>query len=101
MTYVAQYFHAFSALGKFDVAGRRVGGLTQILQSSWDMQNDYERRCRALLSALNVKQGEWSAATFSGYSDAKRQLLEFDSYKMTTKRSWIIEKRELDTVFCF
>ena len=98
MTYVAQYFHAFSSLSKFDVAGRRVGGLAQILQSSWDMQNDYEARCRALLSALDVKQKAWISSSFSGYADAKRQLLEFDNYKMTTKRSWIIEKRELDTV---
>jgi hypothetical protein len=30
MTYVAQYFHAFSALDKFGVAGRRVGALGQV-----------------------------------------------------------------------
>jgi hypothetical protein len=98
MTYIAQYFHAFSALGKFDIAGRRVGGLGQILQGSWDMQNDYESRCRALLQAVHEKQESWKASKFNGYTDAKKQLLEFNSYKLTTKREWIAEKRELDTV---
>jgi hypothetical protein len=99
MTYVAQYFHAFSALGKFDVAGRRVGGLGQLLQGTWDMQNDYETRCRSLFSSMEQMQLQWSKSTFAGYMDAKRQLTEFENYKMTTKRSWVSEKRELDAVF--
>lgn len=40
MTYVAQYFHAFSAQDKFGVAGRRVGNLGNILGAVWEMQND-------------------------------------------------------------
>ena len=98
MTYVAQYFHAFSALGKFDVAGRRVGALGQVLKSSWDMQHDYEKRSRILISNLKYIQQTWTDATFSGYTDAKNQLVEFETYKATTKREWVSEKRDLDTV---
>jgi hypothetical protein len=98
MTYIAQYFHAFSALGKFDVAGRRVGALGQILQNAWDMQHDYEKRARVLISNLRYQQDSWASATFSGYSDAKRQLVEFETYKATTKREWVTEKGELDAV---
>ena len=98
MTYIAQYFHAFSALGKFDVAGRRVGALGQILQNAWDMQHDYEKRARVLISNLRYQQDAWASATFSGYTDAKRQLVEFETYKGTTKREWVTEKGELDAV---
>ena len=98
MTYVAQYFHAFSALGKFDVAGRRVGALGNILANAWEMQHDYEKRARVLISNVKYTQQTWSSAQFTGYADAKNQLHEFESYKATTKREWVSEKRELDTV---
>jgi hypothetical protein len=98
MTYVAQYFHAFSALDKFGVAGRRVANLGQILQGSWEMQNDYEKRAQALINNLAQIQQFWNSCRFNGYADAKRQLIEFEAYKATTKRSWVTEKRELDTL---
>ena len=46
MTYIAQYFHAFSAVDKMEVAGRRVGKFASALQSAWEMKNDYEERVR-------------------------------------------------------
>lgn len=101
MTYVAQYFHAFSALGKFDVAGRRVGTLGQILQGTWDMQNDYEKRAKNLIANLAQIQASWSKSQFNGYADGKRQLVEFETYKATTKRQWVAEKQDLDSVFVF
>lgn len=72
MTYVAEYFHAFSNLGKttlsflmylcsllvlttpYDVidkvetAGRRVAQFAEVMASVWEMQNDYERRVLAV-----------------------------------------------------
>ncbi|KAH6569676.1 hypothetical protein BASA50_002128 [Batrachochytrium salamandrivorans] len=96
MTYVAQYFHAFSALDKFGVAGRRVGQLGQVLQQAWEMQNEYERRVSELLALVSGIQTTWGGANFSGYPDARRQLNEFETYKGTTKRGWITERRDLD-----
>eukprot|EP00842_Homolaphlyctis_polyrhiza_P005238 jgi/Hompol1/5715/HPOL_004659-RA len=98
MTYVAQYFHAFSALDKYGVAGRRVGQLGQVLQQAWEMQNEYERRVTELLTAIKSVQSTWGNASFSGYPDARRQLAEFENYKATTKRAWVTERREIDTL---
>jgi hypothetical protein len=98
MTYVAQYFHAFSALGKFDVAGRRVGALGNLLQGAWDMQNDYETRARNLIEGVAAVKKQWSATSFNGYLDAKQKMSDFEDYKMTTKRVWVSEKRELDSL---
>ncbi|RUS25259.1 hypothetical protein BC938DRAFT_472411 [Jimgerdemannia flammicorona] len=44
MTYVAEYFHAFSALDKVETAGRRVAKFAEVMNSVWEMQHDYERR---------------------------------------------------------
>lgn len=46
-------------------------------------------------------QHTWTSSSFNGYPDAKRQLVEFDNYKNTTKRGWVAEKRDLDTVSFF
>lgn len=98
MTYVAQYFHAFSAQDKFGTAGRRVGNLSSILQQAWEMQHDYERRVTALLGEISEILHEWEMTKTNGLSDARNQLKEFESYKCTTKRAWISERRELDTL---
>lgn len=65
MTYVAEYFHAFSALGKtkytlykakanlyeideFETAGRRVAKFADVLVSVWEMKHYYEERVIAV-----------------------------------------------------
>jgi Calponin homology (CH) domain len=98
MTYVAQYFHAFSAQDKFGVAGRRVGNLGNVLAQVWDMQNDYERRVRVLLGDVSCILSQWNRSKTTGLADARNQLKEFESYKGTTKREWIAERHELDTL---
>lgn len=59
----------------------------------WQMQNDYERRVRKLKADVAGIQNFWNSSTFNGYLDARRQLQEFDTYKNTTKRNWVVEKR--------
>ncbi|KAJ3121335.1 hypothetical protein HK098_003775 [Nowakowskiella sp. JEL0407] len=98
MTYIAQYFHAFSVLGKVDAAGRRVGQFGQVMNQIYELQNDYERRVLALMDGTSAVQNEWSKSTFAGYPDAKRQLVAFETYKNTVKRGWVAEKRDLDSL---
>lgn len=98
MTYVAQYFHAFSQMDKVGNAGRRVGQFGQVMAQTWAMQNDYETRVRKLQASTSSQQAEWKSSTFENYPDAKRQLMEFESYKVSVKREWVTERRELDTL---
>ncbi|KXS11038.1 hypothetical protein M427DRAFT_138687 [Gonapodya prolifera JEL478] len=98
MTYAAQYYHAFSSLDKVETAARRIGKLGEAAGQAWGMTNEYERRARALLEGIAHVQSSWTS-TFSGYRDAKGALLEFEKYKSTTKRQWVSEKRDLDTLF--
>jgi hypothetical protein len=46
MTYVAQYFHAFSSMEQAEVVSRRVATFADVMQGAWLMQQDYERRAR-------------------------------------------------------
>src|SRR5271168_1431126 len=48
MTYVAQYFHAFSHLDKVETAGRRVERFAEVSLSVWEMRHSYEGRMRSV-----------------------------------------------------
>lgn len=96
MTYIAYWFHAFSHMEKVENAGRRVEKFVTNMQGAWEMQNNYERRMRALLASIAEKKQQWTDAEFDGtYSDAKAQLEQFTSYKLKDKRTKIAEKSDL------
>ncbi|KAJ2595824.1 alpha-actinin [Coemansia sp. RSA 1722] len=99
MTYVAQYFHAFSSLSKAETAGRRLGKFSDVMQSVYDMQHDYEARVGRLIAAVQAQQGEWRRTHFEAvYASARGLSDAFNKYKVTTKRTWTDEKIELDTL---
>jgi len=96
MTYIAYWFHAFSHMEKVENAGRRVEKFVTNMQGAWEMQNNYERRMRALLASIAEKEQQWADAEFDGtYVDAKAQLEQFTSYKLKDKRTKIAEKSDL------
>jgi hypothetical protein len=96
MTYIAYWFHAFSAMERVENAGRRVEKFVTTIQGSWDMQSSYEKRMRELLRQIFQQQEAWSAATFDGtYADAREQSNQFNAYKKNKKREWVSEKADL------
>lgn len=100
MTYIASYFHAFSSMEQSETESRRVEKFAELMQSVWVIRNDYERRARLLLDNLSEIQKEWEATNFDGsYTDAKDQSAKFNSYKQTTKRTWVTERQDVITLF--
>ncbi|THY51694.1 alpha-actinin-2 [Aureobasidium pullulans] len=96
MTYIAYWFHAFSAMERVENAGRRVEKFVSNMQGAWEMQNSFERRMRELLRQISDQQKQWKEATFEGsYTDAKMQSSEFMGYKRNQKRKWVAEKSDL------
>jgi Ca2+-binding EF-hand superfamily protein len=99
MTYVAQYFHAFSSLGKVEVAGRRVGKFAVALKAAFEMQHNYEVRASKLIKDVTQITQTWASTSFaSNFNGIKQQSNEFLAYKNTLKREWVSEKRDLDSL---
>ncbi|KAK9479128.1 calponin homology domain-containing protein [Lipomyces japonicus] len=99
MTYVAHWFHAFSALDKIETAGRRVEKFVEVMSSSFDLQHSYETRVRELLAGMRTQSRSWQDAIFSGtYANAREQNAEFARYKTNLKREWIAEKAEITSM---
>ncbi|KAF2093921.1 alpha-actin-like proteinin [Rhizodiscina lignyota] len=96
MTYIAYWFHAFSAMERVENAGRRVEKFVQNMQGAWEMESSFERRMRELLRAIERQRQQWDEARFEGtYADAKSQAAAFAGYKKGDKRRWVAEKSEL------
>lgn len=86
-------------LDKLEVAGRRIAKFTSERKAVWEMQHDYEARTSNLINNINSTVNNWDAVSFNGtYEDAKHQMGEFIHFKNTSKREWVAEKRELDTL---
>lgn len=99
MTYIAQYFHAFSSAGKVETAGRRLNKFANTITSIWELSNDYEKRVKNLFCSVDNVIQCWEKTEFDGtFVDAKKQLADFNDYKTHEKREWITEKRDLDTL---
>ena len=60
------------------------------------MQNNFEKRMRALLQQIGEQHKSWQSAHFDGsYTDAKDQSRLFSLYRQRKKREWVAEKSEL------
>ncbi|KAK4944512.1 alpha-actinin [Elasticomyces elasticus] len=96
MTYIAYWFHAFSAMERVENAGRRVEKFVSNMQGAWDMETAYEKRMRTLLQQIRQQRQSWHDSTFEGtYVDAKAQANELASFKRNQKRKWVAEKSDL------
>ena len=75
MTYVAQYFHAFSSQDKDETAGRRVAKFADVLHSIWKTRHSYEERVTAVRKII-----------FLTYTHTHTHTLSlFFSFSMTNK----------------
>jgi Ca2+-binding EF-hand superfamily protein len=100
MTYVAQFFHAFSHLDKVETAGRRVVVFTETIQSAWNMQHDYVTRAQALFASIEQTIAHWETSAFDGtYEAAKDQFTKLVEFKVSQKRAWTREKLNLESLF--
>lgn len=96
MTYIAYWFHAFSQMERVENAGRRVEKFVSNMQGAWEMQNNFERRMRALLAQIESQRKSWLTSHFDGtYIDAKEQYRAFNAYKQKGKREMVAEKSDL------
>ncbi|QSL66599.1 hypothetical protein MERGE_000981 [Pneumocystis wakefieldiae] len=99
MTYIAQYFHAFSTLDKVETAGRRVEKFARTMLFASNMQKEYEEKMKDLINSIINIQTLWDMSSFDdSYADAKHQSSEFNEYKKTLKRDWVKQKHDLESL---
>eukprot|EP01114_Cavostelium_apophysatum_P023733 TRINITY_DN903_c0_g1_i2.p1 TRINITY_DN903_c0_g1~~TRINITY_DN903_c0_g1_i2.p1 ORF type:complete len:941 (-),score=409.02 TRINITY_DN903_c0_g1_i2:2112-4934(-) len=100
ITYVAQFYHAFSSNKKAEVAGRRIGRLIDLTSANDQMKLDYADRAKALADWIANKSEQLKDREFpNDLAGIKNTINEFNDYKQNEKPPKGAEKLELEALF--
>jgi len=100
MTYIAAYFHVFSASQKAETAAKRVAKLLEFTEANTLAKNDYERRARELSEWINNTIAKHEDRNFGDSTDSIQQQLDaFKDYKTQEKPPKATELGDLESSF--
>ncbi|ORY55954.1 calponin homology domain-containing protein [Leucosporidium creatinivorum] len=97
MTYVAQYFHAFSSTAQAETESKVISTFVENMSSLMVAVNDYEARVGRLLHSLQTTLSDWSLTPPSPpYSSLTASRTALDTYRQTSKPEWSRERGEVE-----
>lgn len=100
MTYVAAYFHVFSASQKAETAAKRVAKLLEFTEANNLAKSDYENRAKALVDWINATIHKMEDRNFGDSIDSiQHQLDNFRNYKVSEKPPKASELGDLESAF--
>ncbi|KAG7571306.1 hypothetical protein FFLO_00818 [Filobasidium floriforme] len=99
MTYVAEFFHAFSSLDKQETTARRVTQFAEMLKALQGSQSAYEHGTQKLIDSMTSQIDQFRRITFTGdYADARKHFDDFAKYPVI-KRDFAKNRQYLATNF--
>lgn len=100
MTYIAAYFHVFSASQKAETAAKRVAKLLEFTEANNLAKSDYEKRAKELVDWINSTISKHEDRNFGDTADSIQQQLDaFKDYKTTEKPPKATELGDLESSF--
>jgi actinin alpha len=100
MTYVAAYFHVFSASQKAETAAKRVAKLLEFTEANAAAKSDYERRAQELVDWVNSTIEKMEDRSFGDSQESiQEQLDAFRDYKTQEKPPKATTLGDLETAF--
>jgi Ca2+-binding EF-hand superfamily protein len=100
MTYIAAYFHVFSASQKAETAAKRVAKLLEFTEANTQAKNDYEKRANELVDWINQTITKHEDRNFGDSVDSIQQQLDaFKDYKTNEKPPKATELGDLESSF--
>ncbi|BGO95730.1 hypothetical protein NBRC10512_001564 [Rhodotorula toruloides] len=97
MTYVAQFFHAFSSRAQAETEARVISNFVEEMSALMLAVHDYERRVTELLSAIDSHLSNWSTSPPTpshSYAQLFAHRASFATYQQTLRRTWLKEKSD-------
>lgn len=100
MTYIAAYFHVFSASQKAETAAKRVAKLLEFTEANNIAKSDYEKRAQELVDWINSTIAKHEDRNFGDSTDSIQQQLDaFKDYKTQEKPPKATELGDLESSF--
>ncbi|GJN94415.1 hypothetical protein Rhopal_007495-T1 [Rhodotorula paludigena] len=97
MTYVAQFFHAFSSRAQAETEAKVISRFVEQMSDMMLAVNDYEARVQALLAALTSHLTSWSRAPplpSTSYPSLLALRAALHTYRRTLRPAWARERLE-------
>jgi len=99
ITYVSQYYHAFSSSKKQEVAARRIGRLVELASSIEQMTNDYNDRANNLAGWIDEKQTVMTSPIPNNLDEIKKGIADLNDHKQNQKPPKTAEKLAIEALF--
>ncbi|EAL72905.1 alpha actinin [Dictyostelium discoideum AX4] len=100
MTYVAQYYHHFSASRKAETAGKQVGKVLDTFMLLEQTKSDYLKRANELVQWINDKQASLESRDFGDSIESVQSFMNaHKEYKKTEKPPKGQEVSELEAIY--
>jgi len=99
ITYIAQFYHAFSSNRKQEVAGRRIGRLIDTTMTNEQMKADYTDRSKDLVEWMKKKTEDMKDRNFPNDLDGIKNVIDqHNDYKVNEKPPKGAEKLALEAL---
>ncbi|SCV68106.1 BQ2448_227 [Microbotryum intermedium] len=100
MTYVAQFFHAFSTTAQTETEARVIGNFVDNMSSLMSAVHDYERRVGQLLGSFATSEQKWSQPLPPRFTFAqlKAERISLEDFRRTQLQAWVTERVDLATL---
>ncbi|KAM0755557.1 actinin-like protein [Meredithblackwellia eburnea MCA 4105] len=99
MTYVAQFFHAFSSQAREETEARIINNFVNNTNSLMVSIHDYEKRATAFMTAVASILNEWQhRPPVPPYASLKALQEDFVNHKLTKKRECVKDKADVSAL---
>ena len=104
MTYLLQYFHAFSSSQKVEAAGKKISGLCGDLMENERLKNDYEAKAKEWCEWADGKidqleKDKEAADSTNSVEDIQKLLDDIADFRKNEKPPKSKEKGELESIY--
>jgi len=99
MTYIAEFYHVFSADRKFEIAGRRIGKLVDHAKTMDELKNDYENKASEHSKWVKDTTTKLEDRNFGNSLDEIKKLLaDLNTFKSEEKPPKVADRLGLETL---
>jgi len=100
MTYISEFFHAFSSQNLKEIAAKRVQKFVQFSRQIENLQAEYEHQAQDLIEWIQGTIDQFAGRSFgNSYDQAKQHFEEHKNYLTTEKPNRSAIKLDLEALF--
>jgi len=99
MTYIAEFYHVFSANRKNEIAGRRIGKLVDLTKTNDELKHDYENKAKEHTAWVKASTEKLGDRNFDNSLEGIKKLIaELNNFKSEEKPPKVADRQALNSL---